>query len=144
MDNDLGKAGGAQTRSDCYKHLSLSSPSSFWLCFRHKDSFPPQRSTAVSGLTWVQGRNGTPLPQGEATGMELLVWREREVKDCSPPCLQWGFILVDQWWRKNNVLWCLPCNLPLNTALQSWFCRNLMMRLPCWITTFQVFPIIFL
>ena len=66
MDSDLGKAGGTQYRSDCYKHLSLSYRSSFWLCFRHKDSFPARRSTAMSGLTWMQDRNGIPWSQGEA------------------------------------------------------------------------------
>lgn len=143
MENDLGKVGGTQNRSDCYKHLSLSSLSSFWLCFRHKASFPPRCSAAVSGLTWVQGRNGTPWPQGEATGMELLAWREREVKDWCPPCLQWGFVSADQCWRSNHVLSCPPYKLPLNIALQSWFCGNLVMQLPHWITMFQVFPIIF-
>lgn len=138
MDNHLGKPGGTQTRSDCYKHLSLSfSLSSFWLCSRHKASF--HHGTALrewADLGEWQERDFL------APGVELLVCREGEVKDCSPPYLL-GFVSVDQCWGRNHVLWCPLYNLPFNTALQSCFCGNLIMQLPWWITVSQVFPFIF-
>lgn len=79
------KGAGKQCRSDCYKYLSLSSLSSFWLCFTPKTSFPLGHSTSVSVLTWEQDTSGTPgLHLGPKWHGVHFPFRKREFRHYSP------------------------------------------------------------
>lgn len=147
MDNDLGKVGGTQNRSDWLLQASKPLLSFFFLTV--SNTGPVSQQGAV--LPWV----GWP---GCRAGMGLLgprvkpqVWNSwcggrQRLRTAAHPiskealCQQ---ISAGGGIMSSGVLRCPPYNLPLNAVLQSCFCGNLMMQLPCWITLSQVFPIIF-
>ena len=98
-----------QSRSDCYKYLSLSSLSSFWLCFTPKASFLLGHSTSVSvecvlGSRTRVGLQGFTLGQ---CGMELIFHLGRErLRTTAHAFPKWDRVSTNQSWRSQHVLWC--------------------------------------
>lgn len=131
---------------DCYKHLNLSSLSSFWL-FQTQGQFPSKAQCCHEWADLGAGQEWDSLAPGwsHRCGTPGVGGRQR-LRTAAHPiskealCQQ---ISAGGGIMSSGVLRCPPYNLPLNAVLQSCFCGNLMMQLPCWITLSQVFPIIF-